>query len=174
MSLTPRIQTVGLQADVVALTDAYSEYNFFTNEFKAALVTSRYKPNAVMNVKKKLGERLLEWWDDIVHERPDRLKAEYQAELRKEIMEELRNYEIELKTRKTIIAYRNNADVPESFERQWMSFVKLKYKVYLKRYETDMKCFLEDVCDAVDNGENFDDFMDIMEVLGLSSSPEEE
>lgn len=173
MILRPTIRTVALRADIAAVTDAYSECEFFSDEFKAEIVTSTYRPNAVVNLKEKLGVCLLNWWDFIVNEVPERLNDD-PAELRKDIMAELRKYEIEMKTGNKFATHQNNEDVPESLRDEWMRFVRLKYRVYLARYESDMKCFLSDVYDTVSSHENFADYVHMMETLGLRLSSEEQ
>ncbi|KAG4076070.1 hypothetical protein HA402_010865 [Bradysia odoriphaga] len=170
--LRPTIYTVGRQADVAAVTDVYSECEFFTPEFRAVLVTSTYRPNAVQNLKAKLGDRLFKWWYEIV--RTGRDKNTDPAELRKEIMQKLLNYETELKTSGAVITFQNNSDVPDSLQNQWMHFVRLKYIVYLRRYDTDMKSFLSDVYNAVSFPGNFGDYIKMMDTLGMTLSSDEE
>lgn len=158
----------------------YSECDIFTEEFKQELTGAyAFRPNAVPDLKKKLGEGMYKWYYRMVT--PANINNHTPAVWREGLMESLRNYEIELKTVQPFSLGRANNStnaVYDSTKREWKNYIRAKYRNYLHYYQTDMQPFLAELVMAVKPGFdgilNNDDFGDIVELIGLGDLYDEE
>lgn len=152
---TPQIRTMGPIAEKIAVTNKYSETKLFPIEFKnKTLVTIFGRPRCVLNLKKKLGERMIKWWREINGNPKTLAFCWTDRKSRRELMYSLEDYEIKIKFSKVSVAplldnYSEHTDEEQELFEKWQSYVELKYDKYLRNYETDMLTFLNEIFDAI-------------------------
>lgn len=181
-TMTPIIHYTGPNVANDSVINSYSETEFFTDECKdkvSNVTANSYKPNAVIDVKKRLGKYLIAFFDRMMDSGKKFVVS--QKDCREIIMlNKLLPYEVELKLQDPAVALQNSNTSSElqkeELERCWIKAIKAKYDYYLLNYDTCMKKFMEEIFTACHLKENnFEDYKYFMEdIFGLVKFDEEE
>lgn len=180
--ITPIIRSRGPNVAHDSVTNSYSETEFFTEECKqkvSNVTANSYKPNTVVDLKKRLGAHLIEFIQKL--KSSGKNFNETQEKWRKTIMlMKLMPYEIKLKTEASDVAFQNGNTSCEMqreiLESCWIEAIERKYEYYLLHYDTRMKKFMDEILTACHLKENnFEEYQYLMDdIFGLVKFDEDE
>lgn len=158
-----------------SVTNSYSETEFFTEECMqevSKVTANSYKPNTVVDLKKRLGEHLIEFIQQL--KTSGKSFNETQEKWRKTIMlMKLMTYEIKLKTEDPVVSFQDSNTFSEmqreKLENCWIEAIESKYRYYLLHHATRMKKFMEEILTACHLKENnFEEYKYLMDdIFGL-------